>query len=199
MKERPVDQCLSEQELDDYLFNRMEGAALDSVEEHLLFCTHCQSRVETELDFVRDFRAAAIARAKARPVRTWRWTAAAGMAASVMLGFWLLREAPSSPAGPDQPVLVSLNVTRGLPLDDAAVAPAGKPIRLVARVDELPALPDYDVEVAGAGGSLILRQPVAPSGGRIELALKEPVNAGVYWVRIHGGGALLREFALRVE
>jgi hypothetical protein len=199
MTHRPADQCLSEQELDDYLFNRKEGAALDSIEEHVLFCTQCQSRVETEMDFVRDFRAAAIARAKARPVRMWSWTAAAGLAASAMLGFWLLREVPSSPAGPDQPVLVSLNVTRGLPLDAAAVAPAGQPVRLVARLDELPALPGYDVEVAGAGGSLILRRPVAPSGGRIELALEEPLNAGVYWVRIHGGGALLREFALRVE
>lgn len=199
MSERPVDECLSEQELDDYVFNRLEGAALDSAEEHLLLCAQCQSRVEAELDFVRGFRAAAAARAKALPVRIWRWAAPASVAASVLLGVWLLTEAPPSVPGQAEPVLVSLNVTRGLPLGDAAVAPAGKPIRLSARLDELPALPGYDVEVAGAGGGLILRRPVAAAGGKIELDLEEPMKAGVYWVRIRGSGALLREFALRVE
>lgn len=198
MKERPVDQCLSEQELEEYVFNRVKGPGLDSIEEHLLFCTQCQSRVETELDFVREFRAAARVRTRLRPFRAWRWSAAAGVAASLVLGVWLLREAPLSTAG-GPPVLVSLNVTRGLPLEDAAVAPAGRDIRLSAGLDELPALPVYEVEVAGSGGRPILRKAVAPNRGRLELALDKPLDAGVYWVRIHDGGTLLREFALRVE
>lgn len=200
MMDRQADECLPEQELDDYIFNRLEGAALESVEEHLLVCARCQSRVEAEMRFVRDFRAAAAARAKGQPGRAWRWAGVAGgLAASVMLGVWLLGGLPLAPGGPEQPVLVSLNVARGLPLHDAAVAPAGKPVRLAARLDELPALPGYDVEVAGASGNLILRRHVAPAGGEIELAIGESLKAGVYWVRIHGSGALLREFALRVE
>lgn len=198
MKERPIDQCLSEQELDEYMLNRVEGPQLDSIEEHLLFCTQCQSRVETDLEFVREFRAAARSRARPRPLPAWRWSAAGGLAASVLLGVWLLREAPPSSAG-GSPILVNLNVTRGLPLDHAAVAPAGRIIHLSAGLDELPSLPVYMVEVATTGGDRILRKAVAPTRGRLELALDEPLNAGVYWVRLHDGGALLREFALRVE
>ncbi|MBA4182140.1 MAG: hypothetical protein C0506_16260 [Anaerolinea sp.] len=198
MSERRVDQCLTEQELDEYLFNRVEGPESDLIEEHLLFCSQCQSRVETEMDFVRDFRSAARIETRPRPAPIWRWSAAAGVAASVILGVWLMREAPPPSAG-GPPILVSLNVARGLPLDDAAVAPAGRSIRLSARLNELPALPVYQVEVAGSGGARILRKAVAPTRGSLELALDEPLDAGVYWVRIYDGGTLLREFALRVK
>lgn len=196
---RMVDQCLSEQELEDFVFNRLRGARRDAVEQHLLFCSRCQALAENELTFKREFQAAVGGLGTAKPGRRWHWPLIAGLAASLAAAFWLVSSKPLSPRAPGDPVLVSLNLTRGLPLQDAAVAPAGQVVQLSAELAGLPVFERYEVELVGGGGARILRLAVQPARERIEISTGRPLAAGVYWVRLYGGGALLREFALRVK
>lgn len=197
--DRPVDECLSGQELEDFVFNRLDDRIRDAVEEHLLFCSHCQTLAENELTFKREFRAAASGLGRPRFRRRWNWTIVAGLAASLTAAVWLVSSGPLSPAPPRDPVLVSLHLTRGLPLEDAAAAPAGRAMKLSADLADLPVFDRYEVEVVGLDGASILRLPTQPVQRRIEVSTGQALRAGLYWVRLYGGGALLREFALRVE
>ncbi len=51
--------CLGGQEVEDYLFNRLSGVTREAVEEHLLICEGCRSRVEEEERFIEAARLAA--------------------------------------------------------------------------------------------------------------------------------------------
>lgn len=199
MSERSVELCLSDQELEDLLFRRLAGSELEAVEEHLLFCPACQQRLKEEERFVRDFRVAA---ARSRPVALRsppvRWTAYSAIAASLILGFWMFR--PPSPGEMDigNPARVHLALTRSVSPEQAAVVSARRPFSLVVDLEQLPLFEQYAVEVATAQGTIQFRREGVPAQGMIEVEAPA-LQAGLYWVRLHGDGKLVREYGLRVN
>lgn len=199
MSERPVELCLSDEELEDLLFRRLAGGQLEAVEEHLLFCPACQRRVKEEERFVRDFQAAA-ARGRPGVLRSppVRWTAYSAIAASLILGLWMIR--PPSPGGMEagNPTRVNLTLTRSVSPEQAAVVSARRPFSLVVDLEQLPLLEQYAVEVASAQGAIRFRREAVPAQGVIEVEAPA-LEAGLYWVRLHGDGKLVREYGLRVN
>jgi hypothetical protein len=197
MPVRPNDRCLSAQEVEDFIFQRLVDEVAAPVEEHLLFCAACQKRVEEEQRFTKEIRAAA----RSGPIEIRRaprrWVAAVGLAASLVVGVWLLRPAPEAVA-PGTPVHVALMVTRSAAADQAAVAPAGSPLALSVDVEQLPSFDSYAVEVFNLSGAKVFGTETAPLEARLSVNAP-PLPAGRYWVRVHGGGELLREFALKTE
>lgn len=199
MSDRPVELCLSEEELEDLLFRRLAGGQLEAVEEHLLFCPACQSRVNEEERFVRDFRAAA-ARNRSGGLRSppVRWTAYSAIAASLVLGFWMFRPPPAGIGESGDPTRVQLTLTRSVSPEQAAVVSARRPFSLLVDLEQLPLYEQYAVEVATAQGVVRFRGEAVPAQGMIEVEAPA-LEAGLYWVRLHGDGKLVREYGLRVN
>jgi anti-sigma factor RsiW len=56
---RSARKCLTEKEIEDFLFDRLSGVTREAVEEHLLVCEACQDRISMEEEFVGTFRRAA--------------------------------------------------------------------------------------------------------------------------------------------
>lgn len=50
--------CLDDTEIESFVLRRLSGAALDRVEQHLLFCRPCQERVKAEEEFINMLRTA---------------------------------------------------------------------------------------------------------------------------------------------
>ena len=199
MLESPASRCLSEQDIDGFVLNRLSGEALEAVEEHLLICPACQAAAEQELAFVRAFRAAAARESRRKRSRPWRWGMMAGLAAGLALVFWLARSAPERNELAGEPVLVALHAYRGLPLDHAGKAAAGRPFTLSFDVAELAPRSRFGIELAGADGGSVYRTSAAAGAGKLELTVRRKLAPGVYWVRLYDGGELLREYALRLE
>jgi hypothetical protein len=199
MNDRPVELCLSDEELEDLLFRRLAGGQLEAVEEHLLFCPACQSRVSEEERFVRDFRAAA-GRSRPGVLRSppVRWTAYSAIAASLVLGFWMFRAPPANFEETGDLARVHLTLTRSVSPEQAAAVSARRPFSLVIDLEQLPSFERYAVEVATAQGSVRFRREAVPAQGVIEVEAGE-MEAGLYWVRLHGDGKLVREYGLRVS
>jgi hypothetical protein len=149
--------------------------------------------------FVRAFRAAAAREARRKKSQPWRWGMMAGLAAGLALVFWLARIAPERNELAGDPVLVALQAYRGLPIDHAGKATAGRPFTLSFDVAELVPRSRFDIELAGADGGSVYRTSAAGSAGKLDLTVRRKLAPGVYWVRLYGDGELLREYALRLE
>lgn len=183
----------SEGDLELYALGRLSEEAVPAVEEHLLLCESCQYKT-TEFEELgrafRDYRAApprAAARAGLR--RPVYWAAGFGAVAVLVL---VLAVVPSGPA----PVArVELTSWRGEA--DRSAVPVGRRLDLVLSAN---GLPDgaVQVELAASGGEIVWRGPASREANRVRVLVKVPLGAGQYWVRILGGGRLLREFPLRV-
>jgi hypothetical protein len=199
MSERSVELCLSDQELEDLVFRRLAGRKLEAVEEHLLFCPVCQGRVKEEERFVRDFQAAG---ARSRPVALRsppvRWAAYSAIAASLVFGLLMIRPPTPGETETGDPMRVHLTLTRSVSPEQAAVVSARRPISLVVDLEQLPSSEQYAIEVTSAQGVTELRREAVPAQGVIEVEVPA-LEAGLYWVRLHGDGKLVREYGLRVN
>ncbi len=198
MDERMADRCLSDQEAEDFVFGRLSEAGQARAEEHLLFCEACQERVKREEQFVKDFREAAGRPAVPRRPSAGRWAVFSGVAASLALGVWLTLPAGTGGNEGAAPVLVALSVSRSPAGEQAASIPAGQSATLKLDLDHLPRLDAYEVELASGEGQVLLRKAVSRENGELEAAVGA-LRPGRYWVRLRGGGELLREYGLRVE
>lgn len=191
---RPVDRCLDEQELDEFLLGRLEGAELDSVEQHLLFCAACQDRVEQEQVFARDLRAALREPVEA-PRKPVRWVAPVGLAAAVLVGIGLVMM-PGGPVPARGPIqTVELTLTRSAQVTEA---PAGKPFQLSLDVEQIAQNTGGEVAVVNAAGREVFRAAGERREGRMEVRCRA-LSPGAYWVRLMRGDELLREYGLQVR
>ena len=84
---------LSDELLDEYALGTLAQEQLAGLEEHLLFCQACQSRLEASDEFTMLFREAAV-QPDARSRRSWRL-----FAAKAPLGAPLLQPGARSPGG----------------------------------------------------------------------------------------------------
>lgn len=204
--------CLSEQEIEDYLFNRLSGVTREAVEEHLLFCQSCLARVEEEERYIDAARAAAekletesLLRQLEDPARRsaerqgsrrrlWMAVAAAGLVA--LIG----GSATYRMLHPEQVLEVELRVERS-GLEKAQAPVAGRKLVLSADLRGLPPLGQFRWSIVDPLGVPVTGGTLAARGesGRIELPGGLP--AGMYWVRLLDPetGALLREFGLTVR
>lgn len=205
--------CLSEQEVEDYLFNRLSGVTREAVEEHLLLCESCRLRVEEEERILDAARTAAEkletesllrqfddrAGGGSTPGKSRRppyWMAAAAAAAVVLIGGSLTYQM----LHPEPALEILLHAERS-GVERAQEPLAGQRLLLSPDLRGLPALSQFRwsiVDALGvpvAGGTLEVRG----ESGRIELARGLP--AGMYWVRLldPDSGVLLREFGLVVK
>lgn len=210
MNSRSAHKCLSDREVEDFLFDRLSGTTREAVEEHLLACKACLQKVEAEEEYVRAMRTAARtieseqlerayrtpAESKTRPAAwAWpRWGVALGATAAV-LALVLVRFQPAASLTETQ---IALSVERSSG-DQWAEAAADQPLRLTPDLAGLPAA-ELEWMVVDAAGSTAGRERLEPGQGQPVIKLPRGLKAGTYWVRIQTTeGRLLREFALRVR
>jgi anti-sigma factor RsiW len=185
--------------LDRYASGSLSGELLPALEEHLLSCPHCQTRLTQADEFVALFRQAAT-QPDARPqplfrrlfnVRVLIWMgAAAAVAAVFALMSADLRKPPAISA------TVFMRTLRG-PESAAAVTP-GKPVRLVFDLTPAGAAGDYEIRIVDLLGKPVLAIPAEFSDGHLSVLIRKP-KSGSYWVRVYrkASNELIAEYGLR--
>ncbi len=200
------EQHLNEDDLEAYALKRLGPAAAAAVEEHLLFCPDCQAGMVRLDDFLRAFQVAA-PRVQSRTTRKERhggwffslragfqapWAAPVLVAAAVAVVVILPRDARLAPVE-----TVRLESARG----DSGISTtvAGRRLHLVLDTRGLAEFPVYRVDVVDATGSPVWSGEAKPSAAGLAVTTDRAAAEGMYWVRIHGGGELLREFGVRAS
>jgi hypothetical protein len=209
---RSPEHCLSEQEVEDFLFQRLSGVSREAVEEHLLFCETCRQRVEEEESFIQAMRGAAdrleaeaIAGAQtggnapegARPrFLAPRWAAAAALAVLVVGGTVTLRIM-------QQPGVaeVKLVAQRAAGSPGESLPREGQSLSLQADLRGLPPLASFRWTIVDATGNLLAEGIAEREEDAARFRLKKGLPPGRHWVRIQDPdtGMLLREFALHIQ
>lgn len=200
-----MNHCLSEDQLEDYHFKRLEGEALDAVEEHLLVCEHCQRRLEEEEEIASDIKFALrefnpseepiVMRPAPTPALSqWRaWALATAAALLVCVG------ALTWNAARPHEFQVALRVERGV---EIASAPSGPDLTLTAQMQELPQLERFHAVLVSDRGSKLESADLPPAGGILVWRLERGLPPGTYWVRLSDPNRpdrVLREFGLKVR
>jgi hypothetical protein len=218
MHRRSNTSCLTEQEIEGFIFNRLSGVTREVIEEHLLACQSCLSRVEQEEEYVKAVKTAAremeredLERAysgekPARGLSGWleraaRWFGpgkqriwAVALASVAIAGSGVLfRYHADRQAGQD----VELVLYRGA--HGAVEAKAQVPLRLSLNVEDLPDA-GYRLELVAGSGAVAASGEAAPTRGRLLWNVGKGFSPGTYWVRLRGsGGELVREFGLTLR
>lgn len=175
---------ISDELLDQYALGTLPEERVAVVEEHLLSCEPCQSRLDASDEFAMLFRAASV-QPDARPERSWRtfwnhraasWTAAA----AAMLAILLVVAGPFGKP-PMAPATVLMQSLRG-PEAPPHVA-AGQPALLVFDIVPTAGVNDYEARIVNPLGVEILVAEVSFKDGRLAV-LVDRLPRGSYWVRV---------------
>jgi hypothetical protein len=174
----------NEELLDQYALGILPEEHLAGVEEHLLICEACQSRLDVSDEFTMLFRAAAV-QPDARSQRSWRlfwnhpvasWTGAAvAILAILFLVVGPFRKPPAPPA------MVFMQSLRGP--DAPAQVTAGRPALLVFDIVPTAGVNDYEARIVNPVGIEILAAKVFFKDGRLAVLVSR-VPPGSYWVRV---------------
>ncbi len=197
---------LAPQHIDDDLMDRYALGSvpedlLARVEEHLLTCKLCQSRLIETDEFIQLFRAAAT-QLDARPVPltrrlltipVLRWAGAAAAAALVLFSISVAshRSAPAA-------ATVIMRSLRGP--ESPAVAPARQPVVLVFDVTPTAPAENYEARIVDLTGRQLLAMPMELKDGHLSIRI-DNLHSGSYWVRIclAADRNILAEYGLRAE
>jgi hypothetical protein len=194
---------IDENVLDRYAMGTLPGAAIPQVEEHLLTCSLCQSRLVETDDFVIHFRAAAT-QVELQPASFWQrflsayrliWGGSAVAAAGLMLLLVTGEPRLSKP----QPAVVLMQSLRG-PEEQAQIA-KGSPSLLIFDVPIPATHPSYEVEVVDTAGKQILKGQGIVKDDRLAFPIQKLAPAG-YWVRIYQkqpARTLVAEYGLQAK
>lgn len=213
LQPRAATVCLSDEEVEDFLFDRLSGYTREAIEGHLLYCQTCLSRVEQEQDFVDVMRDACGGLEAAdleqsvgvNRQRTQgffdglRRMAGYSPAWGLALAGALLLMVPWGNVRPGAPVDVALRVERGEAAGGGQVAPANRPLMLRADLAGLPVMDKYVVSLVDATGRQREEQLVGASQTVSVAVPFKPCPAGQYWVRVYTadqGRELLREYSI---
>jgi len=190
---RPDRNCLWDDDtLERYCMRALPEGEFARLEEHLLICEVCQSRLADAENFADAMRHAAL-QICGESKGSW-WTcrllpsALAGLAAALILAAALhwVRPVPPAPA-----LAVKLEALRGA--QPGSQAPAGTRLTVEADLTGLPPAPSYRLQLVDREG----RRVWSGSTASPEIA---PLRPGPYFLRVYGGdGALLREYGLQVQ
>lgn len=229
LTKRSVQKCLTDREVDDFLFNRLSGVTREVVEEHLLVCHSCLDRVEEEEANRLLVRTAAMRMDETelgagglpqdpiggddadgwRPklldrLKNWLRRRSSGdfvyaVAAAAVLV--LLAGVSVQWMRRAPAVEVPLWVERG-DSTSLAQAPASAPLHLTIDLTTLPEMARYRMELVDHRGKLLATAEVGAKGTQLVWNLPAGYPAGRYWVRMREPGnsvELLREFGLTLQ
>ena len=184
--------------LDQYASGSLRPELLAGIEEHLLTCPDCQTRLIAVDEFIGLFRASAT-QPDARPQPLWqrlfnvRWIGTAVVVAAVFSFIFV-----QFPKPPMMPATVFMQSLRG-PEAVAAIT-AGKPVRLVFDLTPTGAVRDYEVRVVDLLGTQVLAIPVEFNNGQLSVLIRT-LGVGSYWARVYrtANSELIAEYGLRAE
>ncbi len=164
----------------------LPDAAIPPVEEHLLCCSSCQSRLVEADDFLVHFRAAAT-QVELQTATFWQRLLNAqrfvwGGSAVVAAGLVLLMVSGEPRLSKAQPAMVLMQSLRG-PEEQAQIA-KGSPSLLIFDVAIPATHPSYDVEVVDTAGKQILKGQGIVKEDRLAFPIQRLAPAA-YWVRIY--------------
>ncbi len=205
----------SDDELEMYVLGRLDEVHTAPVEEHLLVCEPCRERLQEIEEYAVAMRHALVeldveagqkeetpwpSRLKnwfAVPMPVWAGAAAALIVLVVFLPVWR--------SGGER-YEAELQAMRGEASAATQQVPADRMLDLRIDVTGLPVSDSYRVEIADAGGQIVLEATSPRTGDALLLSTEQGFERGQYWVRVcelptsnSATGDLLREFSLRVQ
>lgn len=210
--------------LEEYVFRRLRVAETAPLEEHLLACESCQTKLLEidefvfamktfpEMAGVEDATSATPVRSRFSGLRLGRvwlgkalhgWQVvtpgrAALAGAMAILCIVAIVDRPRTPAG--SPVPVTLTALRGGDPGFSATAPAGRPLTLAIEVPDMAPYTRCRVEMVDNMGRAAWSGSASVADGRLAITAPVALGAGLYWVRLYTGGSQpAREFGLRLE
>jgi len=188
--------------LDQYALGTLPAGSIAELEEHLLVCSICQSRLVEADELLLLFReAATLEDAHATSWRNafaFRNSFLSGTAA-VLSALLILLITGDVHHAKLPPVILLMESPRGL--DAVAVMASAKPSLLIFDVAAQANPGDYEIEIVDAVGTEVLKKRAEVRDGRLAV-LVERLAHGTYWVRVYRkqpGGELLAEYSLRAE
>lgn len=201
-KQMPV-QHIEENVLDRYAMGTLSGESIPMIEEHLLSCSECQSKLMEADQFLAHFRAAAT-QIDERAAPFWQrfagaqrviWAGSALAAAALALFLTIGQPHRFTP----QPATVLLQSLRG-PEAQAEVT-GGQPGLLIFDVPIAPGHTDYQVEIVDTSGNEILKGNGQVKEERLTFRI-EKLAPAAYWVRVYTRQperGLVAEYGLRAK
>jgi hypothetical protein len=185
---------VDEKFLDQYAAGTLQADHVAAVEEHLLECELCQSRLVQADQFIALFRAASQSQCWSAKYRPWKLLGPAGLvAAALTLILVPPREQLTAPAT----VLL-----RSLRKPDAALSIVfGRPALLVFDPPVLSDSPNYLAKIVDLNGAQVLTRQTAVKEGQPAILI-EKLPRGAYWVRLYRqqeGNTPVAEYGLKVE
>jgi hypothetical protein len=191
---------IEEDLLDRYAMGDLSGDLLPAIEEHLLICTECQSRLRETDEFIAIFTQA-VSRIEFRPAPWWKkvlhfridplWIAALAI---VILSVPVVRTWNRAQQSPEAEVL--MQSLRG-PGENAHIA-AGKPARLVF---DLPSSSgNCKLRILDSNGAAVQETRTSGAGSRPAASIAG-LAAGDYWARLYCGSddELTAEYSLNAN
>ncbi len=189
--------------MDQYAMGTLPEISLSEIEEHLLICPVCQTRLQEADEFIALFRVAAT-EPDARPVAWWKTafsfptTAWAGAAAAVavvvlMLVFGPVRHSTLPPA------VVVMQALRGA--ESGSLVPAGRAATLVFNLPPSASPGQYQIQIVNTTGNGVLNAVAEARNGRLNATIGK-LDRGAYWVRLYQmrpEWELVEEYALRAR
>ena len=190
---------IEEDLLDQYAMGTLPSESIRELEEHLLTCAHCQTRLRETDEFLTVFSAAA-SQVDARPVPLWQrlgklpiWT---GAVAVVGLATVLVLEPPKR--SPEPAATLFMQSLRG---PSEMRTASGRSVSLVFDVPVREPSAKYEIQVVDPVGHEILKTGAQLRDGRLNGVLPK-LARGSYWIRIYRAQAapeLLAEYGLQAE
>jgi hypothetical protein len=195
-------QHIEENLLDQYALGTLSPESIAELEEHLLVCSFCQSRLVEADELLILFReAATLEDASTTPrwrnafaFRTSFWSGAAAALTALLI----LLITGDSHRAKLPPAILLMQSLRG-PEAGAKMASA-RPILLVFDM-AVQASRDYEIDIVDALGNEVLKKAAEVRDGRLAV-LVEKLASGSYWVRVycqHPSTELLAEYSLQSE
>jgi hypothetical protein len=191
---------IEEEVLDQYALGTLSADVVAEVEEHLLSCAHCQTRLREVDQFVHLFSVAA-SQIEVRPVSGWKKVLTslpnplllAGLAV-VALSLPAVRVWNRYAPAPEAEVL--MQSLRG-PGEGAHVT-AGKPLRLVFDTPSTSGV--CKLKILDPDGAVIKDSRTEPAGKRPAVSVNG-LAPGDYWVRLYceGNNDLTAEYSLHAN
>jgi hypothetical protein len=196
-------QHIEENLLDQYALGTLSSESIAELEEHLLVCSICQSRLVEADELLLLFREAAPLE-DARTTPRW-WNALAfrasflSGAAAVLSALLIMLITGDSHRAKLSPAILLMESLRGP--EAGPVMTSATPSLLVFDA-AAPANPaDYEIEIVDAVGNQVLKRSAEVRDGRLA-ALVERLARGSYWVRVYRkqpAKELFAEYRLRAE
>ena len=193
---------IEEDLLDQYAMGTLSGESVQEVEEHLLICRSCQTRLAETDEFLAVF-SAAVTEQDAHPSRGWKgivlsrtglWAGAAALASLAVLLMVGPRHDTRPPA-----VTILMQSFRGADSDRSA-AP-GKPMVLVFDLPVHAPPANYEIDVVDTAGNEVVVAGAELRSGQLAARFGK-LASGSYWVRVYRTQStreLVAEYGLRVE